>query len=60
MEAAELGHIERTRLSKLLSAIWSAELTGDGEWGRWHRLLCGNGRQDTSLRTPNAESSGRQ
>lgn len=31
MEAAELGHKERTRLSKLRSAIWSAELTNGGE-----------------------------
>jgi hypothetical protein len=31
IEAAELGRLERTRLSTLRSAIWTAELTGDGE-----------------------------
>jgi hypothetical protein len=29
MEAAQLGHEERTRLSMLRSAIWSAEITED-------------------------------
>jgi hypothetical protein len=31
MEAAGLGHKVRTRLSNLRSAIWTAELTADGE-----------------------------
>jgi hypothetical protein len=31
MEAAELGHLEWIRLSKLRSAIWTAELTDGGE-----------------------------
>jgi hypothetical protein len=33
MEAASIGHEERTRLSRLRSAIWSAEMTGEEDGG---------------------------